>query len=324
MIRKLVFSPRGAVPGVFAGLVLAAFLAAAAGAQLGPAPTNTGLASHLAKLDPGRRVGGNTIVGSSSGDVLLGVPNRINFMIAVGSGETIVGGNAGNQLGALGTNATIRGGAGNDAIHGGPGHDVISGGSGNDLIIDPNGSATINTGTGRNKVDVAGHTGRDQVLCAPGSVDLIYANRGDYIAPSCRRSPGSQVVHHRPPPITATRVRNNGCGGGQCTVLAASGRLEGLWSSDKIPRAECPPSHPFLINRNFLPWGTYGPLGVEVTNLGNVDVFAHTLWNAKNYAIGTNGGSITNWKVFPNGWSMWFHCTNVAREGYCFQGRCGS
>src|SRR5205814_935719 len=129
----------------------------------------------------------------------------------LGSGETMVGGRNADQLGALGRNATIRGGAGNDLIHGGPGHDVIHGGSGNDLIIDRKGTATIHTGPGKNEVQVAGHPGRDRVLCAPGSVDLIYANHGDSIAPSCRKAPGSQVAYHKPSLTKPPTAEHNGC-----------------------------------------------------------------------------------------------------------------
>ena len=66
-------------------------------------------------------------------------------------------------------------------------------------------------GPGRNEVKVAGHRGRDQVLCAPGSVDRIFADRGDYIAPSCREAPRSRVVYHRPPRSAQPARDPDGC-----------------------------------------------------------------------------------------------------------------
>src|SRR5689334_16796842 len=212
-----------------------------------PGPGGPGFAAHLAKLDPGGRIGANTIVGTSNGDSLLGVAHRINFIVALGSRETVHGGRNADQLGALGSDATIEGGAGNDLIHGGPGHDIVYGGSGNDLIIDHKGTATIRTGAGRNEVNVTGHEGRDQVLCTPGSVDRIFADRGDYIAPSCRQAPGSQVVYHRPSPTVADSAqvaRNaNGCTDNphaDCKFLAASGSLPDFWWSQKTPERQCP------------------------------------------------------------------------------------
>ena len=117
-----------AVFALLAALLVAVVLAAPAGARQQPGQSRRALAARLLRLDPGGRFGGVTIVGVSDGDLLLGVANRVNFMIALGSGETIVGGNRADALGALGKNATINGGAGNDAIHGGPGHDTLSGG----------------------------------------------------------------------------------------------------------------------------------------------------------------------------------------------------
>ena len=83
------------------------------------------LAARLMRLDPGKPVGGNTQVGTAPGQRLVGVPARVNFIMALGPHEVIVGGAGHDELGALGDAAKIYGGAGRDLIHGGPGNDVI-------------------------------------------------------------------------------------------------------------------------------------------------------------------------------------------------------
>lgn len=288
-----------------------------------PGPGGPGFARHLAKLDPGARIGANTIIGTTNGDSLLGVPHRINFIVALGSRETILGGSRADQLGALGRSATIQGGAGNDLIHGGPGHDIIYGGSGNDLIIDSKGTATIRTGTGKNEVKVTGHPGRDQVLCAPGSVDHIFANRGDYIAPPCRRAPGSQVVYHRSTSTAAGSAEvgrdANGCTNNphvDCKFLAASGSLPGFWWSQKTPERQCPASHQYLQFLDTVPIGSNFPFGVEMKNLGNIGFFAPRFVRSDNYVIGARVGSVTNWTFSSQPWEMWLHCTSDKSKGW--------
>jgi hypothetical protein len=312
-----------AVFALLAALLYATVLVAPAGAQRQSGPSRRAFAEHLLKLDPGRPLGGDTIVGVSNGDLLLGDPNRINVMLALGSGETIAGGNRSDQLGALGKNATIHGGSGTDVIRGGRGHDTLFGGAGNDLIIDTKGSATIYTGAGKNAVDVAGHPGRDRVLCASGSVDRIHANHGDYIEPTCRKAAGSQVVYNRPAPAAAQRpqVGNaEGCTDNpdvQCTFLAASGTLPGsLWSYQKIPQRECPSSHPYLLLKDYLGFGVSGPFGVEVSNLGNINFFARRVVRSDGYVIGAFGGVVDNWTFNPQEWRMSFHCTSDQSQGY--------
>jgi RTX calcium-binding nonapeptide repeat (4 copies) len=230
-----------------------------------------------------------------------------------------------------GHSAEMRGG-GNDLIHGGPGHDVIYGGPGNDLVIDTKGTATISTGAGRNEVEVADHSGRDQVLCARGSIDRIYADRGDKIVPACRRAPGSRVVYHRPPPTAADNAQVardlNGCTNNpnvDCELLAASGGpLNGFWSRQSIPQRQCPPDHPYLRNVSLVPWGTTAPNGVEMVNLGNVGFFAVSLVGPNDYVIGTQVGEVTNWTFKSQGWEMWFHCTSDATRGYILKRNIGS
>jgi hypothetical protein len=308
-----------AVFALLAALLVPVVLAAPAGARQQPGQSRRALAARLLRLDPGRRLGGDTVVGVSNGDVLLGVANRINFIVALGSGERIVGGKSADQLGALGKNATINGGEGNDQIHGGPGHDTIYGGAGNDLITDTKGSATIYVGRGRNEVDVAGHTGHDRILCAPGSVNRISADPGDFIAPNCRKapSPRSSITSPRPPRAPARDA--NGCTDNpnvDCTFLAASGRLEGFWWSQKIPQRECPSSHTYLLFKDYVPFGVNVPFGVEVSNIPKVDYFARRVVRPDDYVIGAFGGSVTNWSLQPQEWHMWFHCTSDKDKGW--------
>ena len=333
-LRRLKSSELIGLAAVFAllgALLYAAVLAAPAGAQRRSGTSRRALAARLLKRDPGRGVGGDTIVGVTNGDLLLGVANRINFMMALGSGESIVGGNRADQLGALGKNATIKGGAGNDAIHGGPGHDTLSGGAGNDLITDTKGSATIYPGSGKNAVEVAGHPGRDRVLCASGSVDLIYANRGDYIAPSCRKASGSLVAYHKPPSTKPPTAQNNGCTNNparDCTSLVASGSLSFLWTSDTFPERRCPPGHPYLIKKDYFTPILFKAPGMQP--VGNVDYFMKPRFGPDNSpsnpqpAIGNGIGEVTNWTLVRQHWQMWFHCTRDISQSYCgaIGGRC--
>jgi RTX calcium-binding nonapeptide repeat (4 copies) len=296
-------------------LFLVALVAVGAAASVATAAGPRGLASRLLARDPGALVGGNTIVGTDRGENIFGVPNRPNFIIGLRSGETIVGGSGADQLGALRRNPTIRGGGGDDLIHGGPRHDVIYGGAGNDLIIDPRGAtATIYTGTGR-----------DRVVCARGSVTRVFANRGDSIAPTCRRARGSQDVYRGPQPTEADAAQvprdPNGCTNNpevNCAFLAASGSLPGLWWSQKTPESQCPPDHQYLQFLDLLPFGTNAPFGVELVNIGNVGFFAARLVRPDDYVVGAQSGSVTNWALpsSPQPWEMWLHCTSDKEQGW--------
>jgi hypothetical protein len=295
--------------------------AAAAGSLGGAGRTGRQLAAHLAALDPGRPVGGNTVVGSSNGEFLVGVPHRINFIIALGRNSTITSGDKADQVGVLGRNATINGGPGRDLIHGGPGHDVIRGGGGNDLIIDTKGSATIYTGAGRNEVDVAGHPGGpDRVLCQAGAADRIFASRGDQIASSCH---GSRVLYRRPPHTTPDgselAPNANGCTDNpavDCSYPAAAGSLPGLLWWQRTPERQCPASHPYLQFLDTVPFGTNAPFGVEMKNLGNIGFFAPRLVGERSYVLGAKVGEVTNWTFSEQRWEMWLHCTSDRDHGW--------
>ena len=319
-----------AVFALLAALLYATVLAAPAGAGRRPPLTRRALAARLLKLDPARRLGGDTMVGVSNGDLLLGVADRVNFMVALGSGETIVGGNRADQLGALGKNATIHGRAGNDLIDGGPGHDTLSGGAGNDLITDTKGTATIHPGGGKNEVEVAGHPGRDRVLCAPGSVVRIYANRGDYIAPSCRKAPRSRVVYPRPRPAAADKPQvgtTNGCKDNpavDCEFRAASGSLPGFWFSDSIPAVDCPASHPYMLNKAydalFLRGVRVNPpadSGTVLTVGYYVEPLLKPFGPLAGYAVGILGGSVTSWTFEHNvHWAVYLNCSSDRSRGW--------
>jgi hypothetical protein len=293
-------------------LFLVALVAVGAGASVASAASPRGLASRLLARDPGALVGGNTIVGTDNGGNIFGVPNRPNFVIGLGSGETIVGGRRADQLGALSRNSTIRGGRGDDLIRGGPRHDVLYGGPGNDLIIDRRGSATIHTGPGR-----------DRVVCAGGSDDRVFANRGDSISRSCRRARVSQVVYRRPPPTAADSAQRdpNGCTNNpdvNCEFLGASGRLPDLWSHQKTPERQCPPDHQYLLFHDYVPFGTSAPFGVEIVNIGNIGFFAPRFVRSDDYVIGARVGSVTNWAIPSSSqpWEMWLHCTSDQSQGW--------
>jgi hypothetical protein len=80
---------------------------------------------------------------------------------------------------------------------------VLDGGPGDDLIIDDQGGATVRTGPGSDKVIAPGRG--DLVVCAAGSHDdLIYADRSDTIAPSCRPAPLPRALPARPHPRAAS------------------------------------------------------------------------------------------------------------------------
>src|SRR3954454_14988759 len=293
-------------------LFLVALAALSAGASVASAAGPRDRASRLLARDPGGREGGNTIVGTGKGEHIFGVPNRPNFIIGLGSGETVRGGRGGAQLGTLSRNATIRGGPGDDLIHGSPRHDVIYGGPGNDLIINKKGPATIFTGPGH-----------DRVLCAPGKVDRVHAGRGDSIAPACRRAHGSRVRSRRPAPTAIARAHvardPDGCTNNpdtNCEFEAAAGSLPGLWWNQKTPERQCPPDHQYLLLRDYVPFGTNAPFGVEIVNIGNVGFFAPRFIRSDDYVIGARVGSVTNWTTSSQPWEMWLHCTSDKSQGW--------
>jgi Ca2+-binding RTX toxin-like protein len=194
---------------------VAMFLAALAAGHARPAVAGAGVGvagvgspGQLLARDPGARVGGNTIVATDRGEKVFGVPRRPNFILGLGSNETISGGAGDDQIRAFGVNVTIRGGRGDDLVYGGPSGTLI-GGPGHDLLIESGADATVRITGKHTEVVASGHN--DRILCSSGSGrDVIYAAAGTALAPSCRK------VHDRIPSMKDLRT------GGLATGAAAS------------------------------------------------------------------------------------------------------
>jgi hypothetical protein len=354
-----IVSPRGAraVVGVLVVVAGAGLVVAAA---LGRQSPRERLATRLMSLDPGARIGANTQVGTTAGARLLGSRRRANFMIGLGARQRIVGGPGHDQLGARGAagvrvhgggghdlihggrgDQLLAGGAGDDLIYGGAGRDRLHGGPGNDRLIDRQGATVVVTGPGRNRVDVADGDGDERVLCAPGSVNRIEADRGDRLRPSCRRG-ASSVRYGRPPsgapaahaaqqqPVSGDGSNDNpfiaACDDPSqdpCTVSSFPARtLSGLWSNEYVPAYICapPPGDPtgrlFLQDQNYAPGGTSVPNGVEVQGLGPIGVSITGTSPGiplSPRATGTLTGfpysSATNWTTGTNSYKVILHCT---------------
>jgi RTX calcium-binding nonapeptide repeat (4 copies) len=330
-----------AVPGATRALVVAALVTMGAGAlvPVAHARSKAELAARAMRLDPGARIGGNTQVATAAGARVLGVPGRVNFMVALGARERIVGGAGHDQLQARGSADRIFGAGGPDLIHGGRG-DVLDGGPGDDLIIDDQGGATVRTGPGSDKVIAPGRG--DLVVCAAGSHDdLIYADRSDTIAPSCRRN-RSRVLY-RPAPALAPRAAHtaqltvSGDGSNDhpytapcdnpglvdCTASSFAARtLRGWLANEYVPAYQCPSDHPYLFNDSYNPFGTALPAGVEVLGLGPIGVSILGVNTAADvpWAIGTFTGfgisSATNWKGGDQSYQVVLHCTSDTDHAY--------
>jgi hypothetical protein len=319
--------------------------------------TNPGrrtLAAQLLLRDPGARVGGNSQVATATRGRVLGVPRRLNFILGLGPRERIVGGARGDQLGARADAARVYGAGGNDLIHGGPGTQLLHGGAGNDMldggpgddrldggpgsdrIIDAQGVTTVRTGTGRDRVDVGDGHPDDRVLCAPGSIKRIQADRHDRIDASCRRAAAARVINRWPattPPANAAQtVSGDGSNerpytapcddpdSGLCKVSAfASRTLNAFWANEYVPAYQCPQDHPYLLDETYslatLPKGVevegLGPVGVSITG---VNTTRQTVGGEDvDIGVGTKTGfpnsSATSWSLSPVSYRPILHCT---------------
>lgn len=289
------------------------------------------LAAHLRQLNPGARIGGSTLVGTATGQHLMGQSGP-NFMLALGPNETIVGGPGNDELGAQGANATITGGSGNDQLFGGTGSTLV-GGSGHDLLVDTKNDATIRVMSSGNEVVASGN--HDHVVCALESLnDTIYANPSDSIDPRC------QLNNARILPATGAlaslRLTSadllagpSGTGSSEdpyvapcdpnafreeCKVPFPSRELHGLWTNEYVPAYKCPSSNPYLINFSYAPFLTSNGLEVALDNVGiSITGFQVQSIDSKNYLIGTKTGfpnsSASSWTFGYAHYQMNLHCT---------------
>jgi hypothetical protein len=339
--------PVGVVTVVLAALASVAGLPGAASA----APDLERLAERLLKRDPGARLGGESQVATAPGAVLRARPGRINFMFALGDGQRLIGGSGHDELGAYHGARGVRiwggrgpdlihgfrgdqrllGGPGNDQIYGGAGDDVINGGAGRDRIIDNGGRTVVITGPGRDRVDLADGDGGDRVVCEPGQVDRIVADGGDTLHPRC-----GQAARAAPAAGAAQAVGGNGtnadpfttaCSNPQpvdCTITGfASRSLSRLWTNEFVPAYICPrDDHPYLLNREYAPFGTTLPAGVEIEGLGPVGVSITGVsqlvrrGRANGTQTGTGVSSVTNWTPGTASYRVLLHCTSDPARGY--------
>jgi hypothetical protein len=311
------------------------------GAARAGAPGEKGrerLADRLLRRDPGAAVGGNTQVATAVGARVFGVPGRMNFIMALGPRERIVGGSDHDELGALGDAARISGGAGPDLIHGGPGNGRLDGGPGNDLIYaNTRGDTTVSPGSGTNQVNVADGHGGDRLICAAGSINHITADRGDRIARSCRGERSNRrylrLSGGHPSAHAAQATSGSGTDASpftaecnppepsttDCKIQLWSESLSKLWTHAGVPAMQCPASHPWLNNTDYVPFGTSVPFGVEIGGLGPTGVsIQETLTDSGVFATGTGtvNASATNWTNGTNTYTVYLHCTDNTDERY--------
>ncbi len=309
-------------------------------------PLRHGFPARIVARDPGARVDGDTIVGTADGGVLFGVPDRPNYIVALGSNETIVGGARNDELGALGDNATIDAGRGSDFILGARGSRIV-GGAGRAMILVPKDDATVQVKSSGNEIVMSGR--RDRVSCARGSRhDVIYSGAGDSIGATCRAD------HARVLPLARLRraplqvasphaVQGDGSNGNPyvapcddpaqnvCTVSSFPGRsLTGFWANEYVPAYRCPDDHPYLLGQTFTPGS---PGGVEVLHhpgVVNPDVAITGLSQTAislttDLVTGTLTGfpnsSVTNWSTGTGTYQIVLHCTSNPGAGYYVQPR---
>ncbi|MBV8989278.1 MAG: hypothetical protein JO372_12040 [Solirubrobacterales bacterium] len=263
-------------------------------ASASASPRLLALAARIARADPGRFVGGNTIVGTGDGGSLFGVPDRANFIFALGANETIFGGRDWNELGAVGNGVTIHAGRGNSYVWGGPGGTLVGGG-GKDALIDLYANATVRLQSTGDEVVLSGRD--DRVLCSPNARgDVIYVAPSDTVSSRCRADHDRVLRYHRfgsstrspaapaSPARTAASpvIRGDGsnehpfqpdtCEPSQlmvCTITAfdlvpMNSFGTGNYWTGYVPAYKCPAYYPYLVDQDFTPPGSRLPKGVEV------------------------------------------------------------
>ena len=134
------------------------------------------------------RVDGQTITGTSSGDVIcLDADNlTVNALagndtvIDYGSNNTInLGDGADDYNGSNGNDATVNGDAGNDELIGTPGEDTLTGGEGDDSIIGGAANDVISGGAGNDTLN--GEAGGDNISGEAGDDTLNGGADSDFL-----------------------------------------------------------------------------------------------------------------------------------------------
>jgi hypothetical protein len=284
----------------------------------------------------GGSVGRNTIVATGRNERVAGVLGRSNFIIELGTDETILGGASGDQIRAFGKNVTVRGGKGDDLVYGGPGGTLI-GGLGHDLLLEAEDNGTVVITGKHTEVVVSGHHDRVRRSRSSGN-DIVYANRDTSIDPRCRK------VHDRLLSLKtlqghglATAAAGAGTTGDpfvapctnpsavDCIVNAFPKRvLRGLWANEYVPAYKCPSDHPYLLDRRLVPDGVIAPKGVEIDQGGRGGTWAVGIVisgisstrapNGTTVLTGTHSGfsnsTATNWSTGTATYRVILHCTS--------------
>jgi hypothetical protein len=324
------------------GVVLLAVLTVSADAiaRAGDSPPKL----RLTARDPGARVHGNTIVATGARARVYGSRGRPNFVAALGSHQTIVGGGRGDHLAALGDHVTIIGNGGDDVVYGARGARLV-GGSGQDLLVARGADATLRAGSG--DVVVARRDAR--VLCSRSSRNVtVYAGQDASVSSMCRAAgarvlPLSQLEQPERPAATPSVVEGDGSndnpfvapcddpGNVDCTVTAFPARtLNGSWANEYVPAYKCPAGHPYELNKNYAPsfktWGAGVEIWFDSTPAGtpiDVNITGHSYFEEPtppNLFSGTLTGfphsSATNWLWGGMHWyRIVLHCTSDRCHG---------
>jgi hypothetical protein len=307
-------------------------------------PNGSRLAARLAARDPGARVQGNTIVATGAGARVYGSRDRPNFVAALGSRQTIVGGRRGDHLAALGKRVTIMGGRGDDVVYGRRGARLV-GGPGRDLLVARGADATHRAGTG----DVVVARRDHRVLCPRSARNLtVYAGKGTSLSRACRAGDTrvlslAQLRQPAPPAAAPSVVQGDGsndnpfvapCDDPQnvdCTITAFPARtLSGAWAHEFVPAYRCPPGHQYLLNHGYAPpftsWGPGVEISFDSTPVGNpidVAITGNSYFDEPtppNLFSGTLTGfpnsSATNWLWGGTHWyRIVLHCTSDRCHG---------
>ena len=286
-------------------------------------------------------MGANTIVATGRNERVAGVLRRSNFIIGLGTDETIVGGASDDQIRAFGKDVTVRGGKGDDLVYGGPGGTLI-GGPGHDLLLEARDNGTVVITGKHTEVVLCGRHGR--VRCSRSSAnDIVYAHRGTSIDPRCRkvgdRLLSLKTLEGRGLASAAAAVAVTGAGttgdpfvasctnpsAVDCIVNAFPTRvLRGLWANEYVPAYKCPSDHPYLLDRRLVPDGVIVPKGVEIDQGARGGTWAVGIVisgfssdrapNGTTVLTGTHSGfsnsSATNWSTGTGAYTVILHCTS--------------